>query len=467
MPLIIPNANDTTGGNKYVALDQAEPDSLDIEIAGNVGRSGVVSGLGVTSNSSTTTVNVAAGVIALNGAAYTVAASPTYSLPAAPVNSRFDLIIARVTAGSASLVTVSGTDSATNPTFPKSRNVITVAYNNTLHVDLDTDVVVAAVFRSGSSTITTSRIADKRTLQTSGITTQGTAVPNSGVGSGPGNLYFKSNTTNAEGTVSGVYVRLADGTWVGLAKDVGLHTPVGAALLWPSKAAVPSNFLEANGQSLNTTTYATLYGLYSYDHGGSGGTFLLPDFNNKYVRGTTNTALIGTTTGSDTFTLTVAQLPPHDHPNTHTHTHVHTHDISHGHTATTTADGAHQHSPGSLSITGSAGRNIAFREPSYPPSGAVYVTGYLADVTLGYPVPLAGGMVLTNSIDTLVTSGLTSVAPTHTHPVTVNSFSGTTSSQSSSTTSAASSAVTGQTGTGDPISRLPASGYSRYIIRVL
>ena len=426
MPLVIPNATDTTGGNKYAALDQAEPDSLDLEILGNVGRSGVVSGLAVTSNSSAANVAVDAGVIALNGAAYSVSANATYALPAAPVDNRFDLIVARVTAGVASLVTISGANSATNPTFPKSRSVITGAFNSTTHVD-----------------------------------------PNSGVGTGPGNLYFKNNTVDGDGTDSGVYVKLATGEWIELAKNVGLHLPIGAMVQWPTAAAVPTNFAEPTGQGLSKDTYPTLFSLYGYEHGGSDGTFRLPDFRDVHLRGTANTSLVGDPLGADSVTLTEEQLFPHTHPNTHTHPYSHTHDIGHGHTASSSSRGGHEHTPGTLAVAGNAGLNPALRVPTYGDVGInpVYITGYIAPGE-SIPPTFAGGMVLQHADYALVTSGVTSYAPAHTHPVSVVAHSGSTTSQSTSTSGPASPAVTGQTGTGAPISVIPASKYVRHIIRV-
>lgn len=465
--LIIPNATDTTGGNKYAALDQAEPDSLDLEILGNVGRSGVVSGLTVTSNSSAANVAVAAGVVALNGAAYPVSASPTYALPSAPIDSRFDLIVARVTAGVASLVTISGVNSATNPTFPKSRNVLTAAFNSANHVDLDTDVVIAAIYRTGSSVITTSRIMDKRAMQSSGIVIQGTAVPDGAVGTGPGNLYFKSNTVDGDGTDSGVYVRLASGSWIGLAKDVGLHLPIGAMVQWPTAGNVPDNFAEAVGSSLSVSAYPTLFGIYGYEHGGSGGTFLLPDYRDVHLRGTATLGLVGDSLGADSVTLSEAQLPPHTHSNAHTHSYAHTHDITHIHAATTSSGGGHEHTPGSLAVTGNAGLNPALRVPTYGDVGInpVYITGYIAPGG-SIPPTFAGGMVLQHTNYALITSGATSYAPAHTHPVSVVAHSGSTTSQSTSTSGAASPAVTGSIGGGSPVSLIPASKYVRHIIRV-
>ena len=65
MPYIIPNATDTTGGNKYTALDQAEPDSIDFEVLGN-GLSGVISGGEVTVTATVGTVRITAATVVIN-----------------------------------------------------------------------------------------------------------------------------------------------------------------------------------------------------------------------------------------------------------------------------------------------------------------------------------------------------------------------------------------------------------------
>ena len=437
MALVVPNATDTTGGNRFASLEQAEPDSLDVEIAGQSGRSGVVTGLQVTSNSSASTVNVSAGVISLDGVAYTVAAAPTYALPAAPADSRFDLIVARVSGGAATLATISGSNSSTNPTYPKSRSVLTGGYSPSLHVDLNSDVVIAAIFRSGGSTITTSRIADKRVLQHSGIPLQGTAVPTT-EGFGTGNLYFKNDTTVDDGTASGVYVRLATGDWVGVARDIGYHLPIGAMVWWPTAATVPTNFIEPLGNALSVDTYPVLFALYGYEHGGSGSTFNLPNFANFFLRATNNGTLVGdqVADSSDTTTLTTANLAPHTHGNSHGHNYTHSHGIAHSHTASTF-----------VSI-GSDTHTHTYSRPSSN-NGASATGGYsfYNNVTSSQ----TGGSSHSHSA-----SASTSVSASYDN----------TSSQSNSTTGAASPSTTDSTGSGTSFSRIPAAKHSRLIIRV-
>lgn len=453
MPLIVPNAGDTTGGNKYEALDQAEPDSLDFEML-SLSGSGVVSGCAVTSISSSTAVAVAAGVIVVNGLPYAVSANASLSLPAAPADNRFDLIVARVTSGSASLVVVQGDNSSTNPAFPKSASVITGSPSLTTNVNFDTDVVLAAVYRSGASTVTSSRIVDKRIPRLSALVDQGTSAPATSYGAGTGALFF--NKTAPTGTASGVYVKLADATWIELAQNVGPHLPIGAAVVWPSKEAVPTGCIEANGQALSTSTYPDLFAVYGYTHGGSGGTFNVPDYNNKFIRGTTTTSIVGTSVGADSVTLSEANLPSHVHTMAHTHTYAHTHGYTHTHSGTSDSGGSHSHSHYS------AGGWSGFVMVKY--SSSYFGTLQVAEsTTSGRYVMAVPGPTPDNQFGPTTITG---TASAHTHTFTTSSqSSSTTNSQDTTTTSASSASNTGSVGSGTAVSTIPGSQYARWIIR--
>ena len=225
MALVIPNATDTTSGNRYQALDQAEPDALDFEIVGNTGSSGVVSGGVVTSTGSAANVAVSAAVVAVKGTAYTVAAAASLALPIAPADNRFDLVIARVSGGTATLVVIPGANSATNPTLPKSRAVVN-SFDPAAHIDLNTDVVLAALYRTGSGVVTASRITDKRTMLSSSIRDQGTGAPAPGrADTGTGSMYYQKDSVN-----SGVWVQKTDGTWIEIAQNFGSSLPMAAMI---------------------------------------------------------------------------------------------------------------------------------------------------------------------------------------------------------------------------------------------
>jgi microcystin-dependent protein len=103
----------------------------------------------------------------------------------------------------------------------------------------------------------------------------------------------------------------------------GVNT--GIIVPW-SSTSLPSGFLECNGQSVSTTTYAALFAVVAYTYGGSGASFLLPDLqdrtalsrsNNKAlasVGGANTVVSTGNVVGSSNSTaITTAQMPSHTH----------------------------------------------------------------------------------------------------------------------------------------------------------
>jgi len=435
MAFIIPNAVDTSSGAKFENLDQAEPDSLDFEILGNIGRSGVLSGCEVTSISSSTAVAVSAGTVIVNGSSYSVAANTALALPVAPLGTRFDLVIARITSGTASLRVITGDDDDVNPEYPKSASVIAGSFNSATNIDFNTDVVLAAVYRQGVQSVTTSRIADKRVILSSAIFNKGSDAPVDTASvsevSDAGSLFFR--TTSPSGTSSGVYVKGLYGNWMELARNIGPHFPIGAIAAWPATGALPSGFIEADGQSLLVADYPALFGVYGYTHGGSGNSFNVPDLNGRSLKGTTNQGLVGDTVGSDSVTLTVDNLPEHNHGiGSHTHTLSHTHSIDHSHSGSATTAGGHSH---------------VYQDVQQ------FKYGSAAGSSSGFG---------TRSVE----YGNTNAAGAHSHTVTVGSPSPTvTSSQSQATTSTPNTGVTDDTGSSQSFSNIPASAYVRWIIR--
>ena len=483
MALIIPNATDTTGGNKYAAIDQAEPDALDFEIL-SMRSSGVLRGLDVTSAGTSTSVNIAAGLIVLGNLKFSMAGSTGFGLPAAPVDNRFDLIVARVTNGIPALVAIQGDNSATNPSYPKSVSVLTGASSPTANVDLSTDVVLAAIYRSGSNTITTSRIVDKRAiLATPGFyeyTGTGTPSPDSTWKVGQVIL----NSPNApSGTGAGAWLRIDDGTMIELGRNVGPHFPVGAACLWPSTGAVPSGFVEANGQALSTTTYSGLFSVYGYTHGGAGGSFNVPNYNNVFIRGTTSTGQVGVALGSDTVTLNLFTMPTHTHFHNHTHDFTHDHGLAHTHTATTVANGTHFHAidHNHASYTTAAGGGHA-----HTAAGNAFMIAALGLQADQMWANLQKGATQPTADDIWYDSQASTNLSTHTHVIDIPTFTGNSDSQgshshtvsvtaktdadrtssiSTTTTANPSFGYTDSQGGGNPFSIIPGSTQARWIIR--
>lgn len=81
----------------------------------------------------------------------------------------------------------------------------------------------------------------------------------------------------------------------------------------------PRGTLEANGQILPIAQYQTLFSLIGTTYGGNGQTnFVLPDLRGRVIVGTGQGAGLapvsqGQVGGSESVTLTVAQLPAHSH----------------------------------------------------------------------------------------------------------------------------------------------------------
>jgi microcystin-dependent protein len=178
-----------------------------------------------------------------------------------------------------------------------------------------------------------------------------------------------------------------------------------------------------------------LFGVYGYTHGGSGNSFNVPDLNGRSLKGTTNQGLVGDTVGSDSVTLTVDNLPEHNHGiGSHTHTLSHTHSIDHSHSGSATTAGSHVH------------QYVDVKTLSLSSNGSPEGSGGLGARTSS-----------TNN---------TNPAGAHSHTVTVGSPSPTfTSSQSEATTSTPNTGVTDDTGSSQSFSNIPASAYVRWIIR--
>lgn len=113
----------------------------------------------------------------------------------------------------------------------------------------------------------------------------------------------------------------------GLAADAGhvhassasasSYVPVGGIIMWAGPiSTIPGGgtYLQCNGQLVSTTTYAALYTALGSGtiYGTSGGSFFLPNFNDRFPIGVNSTAAAVGGTGGST-TITQNNLPAHNH----------------------------------------------------------------------------------------------------------------------------------------------------------
>jgi microcystin-dependent protein len=94
--------------------------------------------------------------------------------------------------------------------------------------------------------------------------------------------------------------------------------PTGSVMMWTTNTP-PSGWLLCDGTSVLTSSYAALFAVVGYTFGGSGGSFTLPDFRNRFPVGSGDSYALAATGGSanavvvsHTHTATVTD-PGHNH----------------------------------------------------------------------------------------------------------------------------------------------------------
>lgn len=114
------------------------------------------------------------------------------------------------------------------------------------------------------------------------------------------------------------------------AAAAGVFVPVGAGLdWWGDEAGVPSNFMLAYGQAISRTTYSVLFAKFGTTYGSGDGstTFNLPDKRGRAsaardnmggsaasrLTSPINGVTLGAAGGAQNITLTVNQIPSHNH----------------------------------------------------------------------------------------------------------------------------------------------------------
>lgn len=139
-----------------------------------------------------------------------------------------------------------------------------------------------------------------------------------------GDLFLNTGQTDR-----GVVLQFQDGTWNPVGSILGPQgengvdgtdgsiAPVGSIVIWGSEN-IPENYLKCEGQTLSRGEYASLFNVIgtTFGEGDGATTFALPDMRNYVVVGMsddTDINAIGKKYGEKEVTLTVEQIPPHNH----------------------------------------------------------------------------------------------------------------------------------------------------------
>ncbi len=189
---------------------------------------------------------------------------------------------------------------------------------------------------------------------------------------------------------------------------VDTSIPAGTVIFYLGSSA-PAGFLQLNGASLSTASYAALFACCGYTFGGAGGSFLLPDARGTFLRGWDNGR--GLDSGRAFGSYQADKVGVHAHSITDpTHSHS-MNNPAHGHTG---GDSGHVHSdaghthpggaliaPGGTGVGGSGtGQGGAFGTgyaSIQPASANIFINNGTQNTTANYA---STGITATNSYGT-------------------------------------------------------------------
>jgi microcystin-dependent protein len=223
-----------------------------------------------------------------------------------------------------------------------SQSDIGITSNNNCNIFSQSNIGITAV---GNINIGTTGSVNITTISGNSITNTGDSVALSVNQQGTADIVnFKDNNTSAlivkDGGTVGINTSTPSSSYKldvngnsnvssGVYQAGFLLVPPGSIMPYVASSA-PGGWLLCDGQSVSTTTYATLFSLIGYTYGGSGGSFNLPNMKGRMIVGfnssDSNFDSLGETGGSKTATLTTNELPAHTHTGTtdssgsHSHT---------------------------------------------------------------------------------------------------------------------------------------------------
>lgn len=174
---------------------------------------------------------------------------------------------------------------------------------------------------------------------------------------------------------------------------------IGTLVMWGGSVYTPpTGWLICDGSSLSTSEYANLFSVIGYTFGGSGSVFNLPNMKTYFPIGAQSGIYdLGSSGGSNTVTLSAANIPSHAHTISSTGT-AHTHQVplyrttpgisrvlqrldlqTAGVTARTETNPAHAHG-GATSSTGQSSPSALTITPAYLYTHFIIFSGLTSDV---------------------------------------------------------------------------------------
>lgn len=236
-----------------------------------------------------------------------------------------------VAAGSAAApsVTVTG-DTNTGIYFPAA-DTVGISTGGTLRVSVDSagSLVTAGNIELGNASDTTISRVSAGVIAVEGVTVPLNSVTSTHTAQQIelGNASDTTLTRVSAGVIAVEGQTLATQAYV--TSSLGSATPAGALIPFAGTTE-PSGWFFCVGQSLSTTTYAALFAAIGYTYGGAGATFNIPDLRGRVIAGKddmggssanrltglsggVNGDTLGGTGGAETHTLTINEMPSHNH----------------------------------------------------------------------------------------------------------------------------------------------------------
>lgn len=103
------------------------------------------------------------------------------------------------------------------------------------------------------------------------------------------------------------------GTKAELKSDILKAVPIGTIVMWAT-GTPPEGWLLCNGKEVSRAAYTELFKVLGTSIGAAGSSsFRIPDLTGRFPLGASNAHGLYSTGGSETHTLTVDEMPAHDH----------------------------------------------------------------------------------------------------------------------------------------------------------